>query len=141
MSTAAHDFDAWYDEHVEKTIPIKLMGKTWNLPGDAPAAALLKIQRLEQIIATAETDDDIPDDLDLNELSYENIVRSLVGDELLEKWLAAGIKGKLLQEVSRHLYRVYTGRNVKPADDKSKGEGGAGKAPAKTPVKKSKPRT
>lgn len=139
MSSTVHDFDAWYDENVEKTIPIKLMGKLWDLPGDAPAAALLRIQRLEHILLTATTDEDIPDNLDLSGLSYENIVRDLVGDDLLQKWLAGGIKGQLLQEVSRRLYRIYTGREVAAVvEEADGGESEQGKAPApkKKPAKK-----
>lgn len=141
MSNPAHDFDAWYAENIKNTIPIRLMGKTWELPGDAPAAALLKLQRLEHVILTATTDEDIPDDLDLGALSYENIVRDLVGGDLLQQWLDAGIGSRLLQEVSRRLYRIYTGREV-ASDDDSEGDGAAGKAPAKKkPMKRAKPQT
>lgn len=137
-----HDFDAWYDENIAKTIPIRLMGKTWDIPGDAPAAVLLRIQRLEHVILTATTDDDIPDDLDLTALSYENIVRDLVGDDLLQQWLSDGIRSKQLQEVSRRLYRIYTGSDVTADEASEGGDGAEGKAPKKPkakPKQKSEP--
>jgi hypothetical protein len=30
------DFDAWYEENVDPTIPFRLMGKDWEIPGDIP---------------------------------------------------------------------------------------------------------
>lgn len=108
------DYDAWYDEASEKTIPLRVMGKVSRIPSDAPAAALLRIQRLEQwVTSLSDTDDQTEPSAqikaDLEDLSYEGMVRSMVGDKIVDRWLADGIGLRKLQMLSGRLYMYYTG--------------------------------
>lgn len=120
-----YDFDAWYDEHVDKTIPFRVLGETWDIPGDVPAVVLLRLQRLERVILTGRIPDGFEDELE--ELSYESMVRAMVGDTIVDAWIAKGIPHKMLQAVSRRLYAIYKGEDPDVAM-------GLGKAPAvKTP--------
>jgi len=138
-----YDFDAWYAENVAATIPFRLLGKVWDLPGDVDAGYLLMLQRFEHWVdatALAEALGDPPPPLpagvtddDLAALSYEGICRRLAGDATVDAWLADGIPAKLLKAVSRRLFAIHTGGQVDPA--------GKASTPAKKAKKKPSTRT
>lgn len=116
-----HDFDADFAE--QSTIPFKVLGKVWELPGSVPAATLLRLQRLMLVVASTKDGDDLPDDFVLDEsLSVESMLRQMVGDQILDEWLAKGIKYDMMMAVSQRLYAIHTGSEVPGGD--------AGKAPA-----------
>jgi hypothetical protein len=112
------DFDAWYEENVDPTIPFKLMGKDWEIPGDIPAIAMLRLERIERLIATADDDTELPGDLSLDDVSYEGLTRMMLGDELVDQWLAAGIGARKLQGVTRQLFAIYRSRQRGEAEGK-----------------------
>lgn len=148
----ANDFDAWWVENTQPTIPLKLMGRTWDIPGDPPAAAMLRLARLERAVAAAAAGDDslvLAENLD--ELSFESILRGLVGDDLVDQWLTyewtdpngvrrTGVPNAMLQAVSGRVYQLYNG-DTEPADAEAGADvaGEAGKAPAETEASTSSP--
>lgn len=121
----AFDFDAWYAQSVEATIPFKILGETWDLPGDVDAAVLLKLQRLEQYTAelvaakaAGEPFPDIPDGItveDMEGFSFERICRDLAGDDIVDQWLAKGIPSQMLRAASKRLYAIHSGRDADEA--------------------------
>lgn len=126
------DFDAWLAE--QETVPFKLLGEVWHLPPDVPANVILRVQRIEQFLAKAamngEKIDKLPPGLSLDDLSYESMLRQMVGDDIVDQWLAKGVGYRQLQQASGWLYQMYTGRDD---DDEDEDEDGQGKqqAPAK----------
>jgi hypothetical protein len=144
------DFDAALAEAEETPIPFKLMGKVWDVPGSVDAAVILRIQRLMLILAEYENSGEVPDDLVIDEnLSYEAMCRQMIGDDLMETWLAhqwrdasgrkrTGPSYEMLQAVSRRLFAIHTGSDP----DEEPDEAGKAKRPAdrKPPAKKSSAR-
>ena len=128
-----YDFDAAFAELDETGIPFRLLGEVWQLPTDVPADVILRIQRLMGMVAemeaavarAQETGEPIEFDTDkviAEDLSYERIVRQMVGDELVDEWVRRGIGYRMLQAVSQRLFAIYTGQD--PDGD------GLGEAPA-----------
>lgn len=133
-----YDFDAAFEEAEKATIPFKVMGKVWELPAAAPAAVLLKIQRVMMVLAQMEEGGEVPDDMVIDdELSYENMCRQLAGDAAVDEWLRLKISYPKLQAVSRRLYEIHTGK----IDAEEPGKA-PGKRPAdrKRPAKRASPR-
>lgn len=117
-SNPVQDFDAWYAETAgPKTIPIRALGKIWQVPANPAAADLLRLQRLERAVldtvdpATGKINPDakVPDDIDLDELSFESIARTLAGDDVVDAWLKAGMTQPMLRAISSRLYGIHTG--------------------------------
>lgn len=123
------DFDAAASERSAKPIPIRVCGKTWQLPVTAPAKAVLRIQRLMVTAAEVEQsvkDGQTPDADQLAQIvdedwSIEQMVRDLVGDKLVDGWLDAGIDYPTLAEVASYCFAVYSNPDAAQP---------AGKAPA-----------
>ena len=141
-NSAAFDFDAWYAEEAGATIPFKLLGRDWELPGDIPAATILKFNRIERWVksvaveyAIADAEDRAPEPIPLPDGltevdmvgSFEGMCREMIGDVLVDEWFELGISQKMLQAVSRRLYAIYSNQDPDEAM-------GLGKAP-KTSVK------
>lgn len=132
-NSEAFDFDAWYAEHVDATIPFTILGQEWQIKGDVDAAFLLKMNRFERFtrqvaLAQALGDDlpPIPDgltDKDFDELTFEGICRKLAGDSIVDQWLTLGIPHQMLRAVSKRLYAIHAGQDADAAM-------GLGKAPA-----------
>lgn len=122
------DFDAWLEENERKPIEFKLLGEVWEIPGDLPAIVQLRLERIDRFLATATTDSVLPADLTLEEISYESLSRMMVGDEMFDQWLEAGIKDQHLIHVTQQLMGIYRGRGATQ-----------GKAPKKRKRKKKRP--
>jgi len=112
------DFDAWWDEAAgPDTIPIRALGQIWQVPAYPPAAVLLRLQRLERAALDSvdpETGQiregyEPPGDLNLDELSFEGIARSLVGDTVVDAWLEAGMSQPMMRAITSRLYAIHTG--------------------------------
>lgn len=131
------DFDTWAAEHTAAPIRFRLFDRDWDLPGDAPAATMLKLHRLE-IVADAAKRGELPDAdtvAEMEEMSTERIVRELAGDDVVDQWIGLGITHRMLQAISGRLYQLHSGANLASnADDGDESEGdGEGKAtPPKT---------
>lgn len=121
------EFDAWLEENEETTIPFRLLDRDWELPADIPAATMFKLERLERAIEAYDPDNpSLPEGIDLEDITYESLTRSMIGDELVDEWLRLGIGHKKLQHVTRRLNAIYRSRQG------SIGRGGGddeGKAP------------
>jgi len=123
------DFDAWFEENRTEPIPFKLLGKDWEIPGDIPAVVQLRLERIERFVSTAPLDGtaQLPEDLTIEDITYESLTRLMLGDAMVDEWLALGIGDKQLKHVTTRLIAIY--RN---------GDGGdQGKAPT-SPKKKRK---
>jgi hypothetical protein len=143
-----HDFDADFADAADETIPFKLMGKVWEIPGEAPAAVILRIQRLMVTLVQMEESGEVPEDMVIDDdLSYEVMLRKMVGDDLVDTWLThkwtrngvkrTGISYPMLAAVSRRLFAIYTGGDP----DQPETAGKAPKAPQdRRPARKSSPR-
>jgi hypothetical protein len=137
MVNDTFDFDAWWAENNPTGITYTLLGKTWDLPPDVPAAVILQMQRVDRAVAQLQAGDitELPDDLAqaLEGSSVESLARQLAGDEAVDAWLAEGIGYRLLSAVVRRLYRIHSGgvtADDQGSDDGATGEGDeAGKAP------------
>lgn len=110
------DFDAWTAEHEQAPIRFRLFGRDWDLPGDVPAATMLKMQKLEVIAETGA----VPDGVNLADLSIEALVGEFVGEPVLTEWLALGLRHRTLQAIAGRLYRLHMGGT--PATDDPDGE-------------------
>lgn len=133
-----HDFDAALDEIEGGTIPFKVMGKVWELPGAVDATVILRIQRLMMMVASVEEGGEVPDDLVVDEdLSYERMCRQMIGDELMDTWLTykwtdgrgrkrEGMSYPLLQAVAQRLFAIHAGTDP----DAVQGSGKAPRQPA-----------
>lgn len=105
-----YDFDAAFAE--AKPIPFKLLGKVWQLPPTVPAATILNIQRLMLALAKMDETGEVPDDLVIDDdLSYERMLREMVGEGIVTQWLELGISYDMLAAVTRRLYALHTGDN------------------------------
>lgn len=138
-----YDFDAAFAELDEAGIPFRLLGQVWQLPVDVPADVILRIQRLMGMVAEMEaavakaqaSGEPVEFDMDqvvAEDLSYERIVRQMVGDELVDKWVERGIGYRMLQAVSQRLFAIYTGQ-----DPDAEGEAPAANRAARRAAKKS----
>ena len=115
------DFDAWEAEHQQQPIRFHLFGRDWDLPGDVPAATMLKMQKLELIAETGV----VPDGVDLADLSVEALVGDFVGADVLAEWLGMGIKQRTLQAIAGRLYALHNGArlNTDDTDEETPGDG------------------
>lgn len=134
-----YDFDAAFAER--QPIPFRLLGKDWSLPASAPAKVILRVQRLmadlTRMMVSGEVDEDMVIDEDL---SYERMSRLMIGDDIVDAWLDAGIDYDMFQAVTRRLYAIYTGDDP-DGDTEDDGEGGGPKAkPGKKPQDRKKPK-
>lgn len=119
------DFDAWHAETQTATIPFRLLGRTWQLPGDVEARLVLKMQRLEQwsvayMLAEEQGEDPPPlpaglTEDDLETLTFEGICRALAGDSVVEQWLEAGITVGMLTATAKRLWAIHADRDADEA--------------------------
>lgn len=149
------DFDAFDAEQEGRGPTVRVAGKEWTLPADVPARTIARIQRLRvelggQLSGLSD-DDDVPAHLleGLAELeSPVAILRSLVGDDLVDGMLDAGMGSRAarrLAAVALHYYetglwdptvgnpQAPNGAPRKPADRKPKtGKHSGGKTSSST---------
>lgn len=107
------DFDAWEAENTAAPIRFHLLGKDWDLPGDIPAAVMLRMYKLERLATTGQ----VPDGVDLADITVEGMVRDFVGDTILQAWLEAGMTNRMMQAVAHRLYQIHSGANPATDDD------------------------
>lgn len=140
VSSQFFDFDAWHAAQHGATIPFKLLDEVWQLPGDCPAALLLKHQRIEQwFVQTSLLGEDapLPDGLtadDILAFSPEKMARDFVGDTIVDAWFEKGIPAEMFRAVAKRLFAIYSRRDPDAAI-------GLGKAPAPKAPQDRKPRT
>lgn len=108
MVTDLIDFDAWYAENAEPTITFRLLGQDWDIPGDPPAIAMLRLERLRIMVS----DPNIDPNTVVEDVSYESLTRLMIGDDLVDEWLALGIGNKHLRHVTTRLYEIYRSREL-----------------------------
>lgn len=103
------DFDAWLaEDHPIEPIPFKLLGKVWEIPGELPAIVQLKLEKIRFLIATYDPDNPaLPDGLDMADLTYESLARDMLGDAMVDEWLALGIGEKTMPRVTQRLMQIY----------------------------------
>lgn len=115
--TKPFDFDAWYDENAapdKPTRPFRLAGRVWQIPVDVPAASLLRVESMRRRLGELAA---LPDDADvpaaitdaIEAAQPEPLLRSMVGDGLVDQWVDAGITEHRLGVAAGVLYRHYTG--------------------------------
>lgn len=110
MSRDFFDFDAAAGE--ADPIEFRLLGRDWSLPGTAPAQALLRIDRAMVAVVELEQTGQIPDDMVVDvTLTAEGMCRALVGDDLVDEWLALGVDYPTLKAVTRRLTAIYRGED------------------------------
>lgn len=128
-----HDLDALLDEIDLKGETVTLFGQEWTLPSDVDADTMLRVQRLQMRAALAKRkgrelrEDEVVDD----NVSLDELVRRMAGDENYEAWVGLGLKYKGMQVVAGRLYAIHT-------DDGSSAEG---KGPKHGPVKQTRKTT
>jgi hypothetical protein len=111
--------DRFLQEVDEEPITIRLFGKKWELPGDAPADAIVRARRARQLaFELAERAERDPNEA-LSEDEVEHIratlgfdfdkeLRRLVGDTLVDQWIATGKLGyRKLRDLFWHIVDVY----------------------------------
>lgn len=153
------DFDAFVAEaEGDGGRVVRVAGQEWTLPGDVPAATIARLQRLRvdvgRLLADGglSDDDDVPASLmeGLSELeSPVAILRSLIGDDLVDGMLDAGMgsaTSRMLAATALHFYetgewdptvgnpQAPKGAPRQPQDRKPKGKakGSGGKTSSST---------
>lgn len=94
------DFDAFVAEAEQAGPVVRVAGQEWTLPADVPASTIARIQRLRVELGRllesggVDDDDDVPEHLMEGVAELESpvaILRSLIGDELVDGMLDAGM--------------------------------------------------
>jgi hypothetical protein len=80
---------------------------------------MLRLERIERLIAIADDDTELPEDLSLEDVSYEGLTRMMLGDQLVDEWLKLGIGARKLQGVTRQLFAIYRNRQRGEAEGKA----------------------
>jgi hypothetical protein len=107
-STHVQDFDAAAGEH--DPIPFRLLGRDWEVPGTCPARVLLLLDRAMVALGQLEQTGAVPDDLVLDSSwTPEGMLRAMVGNDLVDEWLALDITYPQLRDVARFLSGRYRG--------------------------------
>jgi hypothetical protein len=121
------DFDAWFNEDVT-LYRFKLLGRTWELPGAAPAATVLRYQKLMDYIVQADlpegaevTEADLPDGMTADDLSFNAVLNEFAGQEMVAKWMELGLTDEHIPRIAQRLVDRYVLGN--------KGGEASGKAP------------
>ena len=126
MANRFYDFDAAWEEHNTRSedspepIGIRMLGEEWELPGDMPAALIMRGARLAGGA-----------DRNLTLAEILQFVSPMVPREILDQWLDAGVGERKLGWVLMQIIKIYMGLPL--TDDEDSGESDeAGEAEAGT---------
>ena len=92
------DFDAAWAE-TARPVRVKILGATYDLPSEPPAALFLQARRLQHDLGG---DGDVP-----TETAVE-MLRLLVGETPVDAWIGAGIGIRQLTDVFAWVMRQYS---------------------------------
>ena len=115
MANRFYDFDAAWEEHDARSedspepIRVRLLGEEWELPGDMPAALVVRGARLA---GGADRN------LTLGEII--RFVSPMVPREILDRWLDEGMGERKLSWVLMRIIKIYMGLPL--TDDEDGGE-------------------
>lgn len=117
------DFDRFIGEAYRTPISIRLFGKKWELPGEAPATTILKAQRFRaQAVEIAKDPQRELTEAEVEELSpmlsydFETALRELIGHEIADEWLDK-LSYEGLQAVFWRLIALYEGASADEGDE------------------------
>lgn len=121
MSDRFHNFDRFLEENTDDlgSVSVRLFGKKWTLPADVPAAAMARAKRyiegmveLKALLDERGEDGQVSDDeaveiMGRMAFDYDTELRSLLGDELVDKWVELGLGHKRTQAIYWRVVAVY----------------------------------
>lgn len=151
MPGRTKDFDEFFDEIEQKPVRVKLLGRWWVLPAEAPAATILKLQRalvasieLRMMKALDPNKELSEAEIErfrehLEDFNTERELRGLVGDDIVDEWFAAGLGYKKLGPVLWWLVSVYEGTEEPGEDDPEGDDAGEARAPSAGHTASSRP--
>lgn len=121
------DFDATLAdaEGAPATFPFRFLGEEWELPTSPLAKDMLKVRRMYMRVAELSvkkatgqiSDADADKIIELaGGADIEDLLGMLIGSELVEEWMGAGMTDAQLKAVFRYLWRLYNGLDPEAAD-------------------------
>jgi hypothetical protein len=118
MADDLWDFDAGWNEADAKPLRIRFLGREWELPADAPADAVLMMDRAMAAVGSGD-EQAAAAILEQGGLSIEGLARKFVGDGIVDQWLALKPGSRQLAMVVRQLTDYYRGseRPGQPDED------------------------
>jgi hypothetical protein len=116
MADDLWDFDAGWNEADAKPLKIRFLGREWELPADAPADAVLMMDRAMAAVGSGD-EQAAAAILEQGGLSIESLARRFVGDEVVDQWLALNPGSRQLAHVVRQLTDYYRGSERPGSED------------------------
>jgi hypothetical protein len=109
-----HNFDAAWDESQEEPIKFTALGEEFELPSEIPAAAALRVIRLQKQFGS---------ELEIPRAEFIELACSVIGQEALDRLMAKNITLPRLEQITSTIMRMYMGDDPNlPTPEKEAGE-------------------
>lgn len=129
------NFDKFSEEASGESLTVRVMGKKWELPPDAPAAEIAHLQRVRSVVVEMrEERGELNETDELTEEEEKQIrevlrfdpkamLSNCIGAETVDAWFELGITHKHFQHVFWSIMADYESGGISESDEEEEPEG------------------